>query len=192
MVTGSALRLIDGSGSALLNPPTPLRNTSHVTFMTKNFKKIYSWKKINFFYTCIKNYNLPIQHFKTWNFLIFSTVVGHFCPPGSGSGFRIRIRILWPDLIRSHSESGSGSETLPLTNGSGSLSRRPKNIRILRIRIRNTSSAVDPDQVGYTLFWRIRIRTRVSISYKRKAKLRFSRKMLLWCDVQIIVIYENF
>ncbi len=27
-----------------------------------------------------------IQHFKTWNFYIFSTFEGHFCPPGSGSG----------------------------------------------------------------------------------------------------------
>jgi hypothetical protein len=34
-----------------------------------------------------------IQLFKTCNFLIFSTLVVHFCPPGSGSGFRIRIRI---------------------------------------------------------------------------------------------------
>ncbi len=36
--------------------------------------------------------------------------MGHFCPPGSGSGFRIRIRIHWPDLIRIL--YGSGSETL--------------------------------------------------------------------------------
>ncbi len=29
-----------------------------------------------------------IQHFKTWNFLyFFSTFVGHFCPPGSGSNW---------------------------------------------------------------------------------------------------------
>ncbi len=51
-----------------------------------------------------------IQHFKTW---IFSTFVGHFCPPGSGSGsvFKLRIRIQWSDWIRI--QSGSGSETLP-------------------------------------------------------------------------------
>ncbi len=88
----------------------------------------------NFF--LIKNCNLPIpslhkvcpgyrkslqltkeaiQHFKTW---IFSTFVGHFCPPGSGSVFklRIRIRIQWSDWIRiqygSGSGYGSGSETL--------------------------------------------------------------------------------
>ena len=49
-----------------------------------------------------------IQHFKTWTFTIFfSTFVGHFCPPGSGSGFRIRIH--WPDWIRIQ----SGSATLP-------------------------------------------------------------------------------
>ncbi len=54
-----------------------------------------------------------IQHFKTW---IFSTFVGHFCPPGSGfgSGFRIRIRIHWPDWIRIQSGSGYGSGTLLL------------------------------------------------------------------------------
>ncbi len=51
-----------------------------------------------------------IQHFKTWNFLLFSTFLGHFCPPGSGSGFRIRIRIHWPDWIRI--QFGSGSATL--------------------------------------------------------------------------------
>ncbi len=47
--------------------------------------------------------------FKTWNFFIFSTFVGHFCPPGSRSGFRIRIH--WPDWIRIQ----SGSETLGRT-----------------------------------------------------------------------------
>ncbi len=35
---------------------------------------------------------------------------------------------------------GSGSGSVPLTNGSGSEFKRPKNIRILRIRILNTSS----------------------------------------------------
>ncbi len=39
-----------------------------------------------------------IQHFKTWNFLPFFYFVGLFCPPRSG--FRIRIRIHWPDWIR--------------------------------------------------------------------------------------------
>jgi hypothetical protein len=36
-----------------------------------------------------------IHHLKKWNLLIFSSFVGHFCPPGSGSGY------------------GSGSTTLP-------------------------------------------------------------------------------
>ncbi len=38
--------------------------------------------------------------------------MGHFCPPGSesGSGFRVRIRMHWPDLIRI--QFGSGSATL--------------------------------------------------------------------------------
>ncbi len=39
--------------------------------------------------------------------------MAHFCPPGSGSGFRIRIRIHWPDWIRI--QSGSGSATLVLS-----------------------------------------------------------------------------
>ncbi len=48
-----------------------------------------------------------IQHFKTWT-LKKITVVGDFCPPGSRSGFRIRIRIHWPDWIGIQ----SGSATL--------------------------------------------------------------------------------
>ncbi len=67
---------------------------------------------------------------------LLSTFVGHFCPPGSGSGFqiRIRIRIHRPDWIRIHNPA--------------------KNIRI-RIRIANTAelkhwgfgsgSGLDPD-----------------------------------------------
>ncbi len=105
--------------------------------MTKNWKKISAGKKIKFFFlskTAIylslglhkvcpsyrKSLQLTkeaIQHFKTW---IFSSFVGHFCPPGSGSGFRIRIRIHWPDWIqvpRFGSQSGSSKSlhscTLP-------------------------------------------------------------------------------
>ncbi len=52
-------------------------------------------------------HNEAIQHFKTW---IFSTFVGHFCPPGYGSVFKLRIRIQWSDWIRI--QYGSGSETL--------------------------------------------------------------------------------
>jgi hypothetical protein len=70
-------------------------------------EKNYSLKKI-----WIKNYNLPIPRppyrtsklqkkpsalkrghptLQNMNFKKNSTFVGHFCPPGSGSGFRIRI-----------------------------------------------------------------------------------------------------
>ncbi len=98
--------------------------------MTKNWKKFTAEKKKNFwsktaiYLSLGLNKGRPsykrslqlskenLQHFKTWNFLIFSTFVGHFCPPGFGSGFRIRnrIRIHWPDWIRIH--YGSWSETL--------------------------------------------------------------------------------
>ncbi len=37
----------------------------------------------------------------------FFTFVCHFCPPGSGSGFQIRIRIYWPDWIRIQFGSGT-------------------------------------------------------------------------------------
>ncbi len=46
----------------------------------------------------------------------FSTFVGNFYPPGSGSGFRIRIRIWihWTDWIRIQSGSGYGSGSATL------------------------------------------------------------------------------
>ena len=95
--------------------------------MTKNWKKITAEKKVNFFWSKTAIYlslglhkvcpgyrrslqltKEAIQHFKTW---IFSTFVGHFCPPGSGSGsvfkLRIRIRIQWSDWIRIQYGSGS-------------------------------------------------------------------------------------
>jgi hypothetical protein len=34
-----------------------------------------------------------IEDFEILNLLAFCNFVGHFCPPGSGSGLRIRIRI---------------------------------------------------------------------------------------------------
>ncbi len=100
--------------------------------MTKNWKKNNSWKNFLFIFwskTAIylslglhkvcpgyrRSLQLtkePIQHFKTW---IFSTFVGHFCPPGSDSVFKLRIRIQWSDWIRIQSGSGSGSETLSKT-----------------------------------------------------------------------------
>jgi hypothetical protein len=52
-----------------------------------------------------------IQHFKTKIFFYFC---GSFFPPGSGSRFRIRIRIHWPDWIRI--QLGSGSATLVKNN----------------------------------------------------------------------------
>ncbi len=83
--------------------------------MTKNLKKTYSWRKK----FLSKNYYLPFpmpklqknpsafkrEHaaLQTWNFLIFSTFVGHFCPPGFGSGYGST------DLI----ESGSNPDPDP-------------------------------------------------------------------------------
>ncbi len=70
---------------------------------------IFFLLKIAIFFKGRPNYRRSLQpskensqHFKTWNFL---TVLGHFCPPGSGSGFRIWIH--WPHWIRIQ----SGSET---------------------------------------------------------------------------------
>ncbi len=103
-----------------------LLRMQNLCFEDQKFKTNYSWKKITSFGSkttsdlslCLhkgrpsyrRSFQLSkesIQHFKTWNFLIFSTFVGHFCPPGSGSGFRIRIRIHWPDWIRIQYGSGS-------------------------------------------------------------------------------------
>ncbi len=111
--------------------PNPIRFQG---FNDQIFKKNYSWKK-NYIFSWSKTAiylslglhkvcpgyrrslqltKEAIQHFKTW---IFSPFVGHFCPPGSGSGFRIRIGIHWPDWIRIQTGSGSrsGSETLVCT-----------------------------------------------------------------------------
>jgi hypothetical protein len=88
-------------------------------WLSKIGKKIPAEKKCNFFK--IKNCYLPtvflrlhkgrpsyrrslqlskenIKHFKIWNFLMFFYFLCHFCPSGSGSGFRIRIQR--PDWIR--------------------------------------------------------------------------------------------
>ena len=69
-------------------------------------KKITAEKNINFFW--IKNYNLPFSRppggafspqkrtsstSKHENSVLFSIFVGHFCPPGSGSGSAIWMRI---------------------------------------------------------------------------------------------------
>jgi hypothetical protein len=81
--------------------------------MTKYWKKWQLKKKNKERQSYRKSLQLSkeaIQHFKTWIFLFFYTFVGHCCPPGSGFGFRIRIRIYRPDWIRI--QLGSGSATM--------------------------------------------------------------------------------
>ncbi len=86
--------------------------------MTKNYEKITAEKKWIFLSKTAIYLSLglqkvclsyrrslqlskeAIQHFKTWSLKKNSTFVGHFCPPGSGSGSTDPI------------ESGSGSATL--------------------------------------------------------------------------------
>ncbi len=97
-------------------------------FWWPKIEKFYSWKKFKFFVTTIYlslglhkgclSYRRSLQPskentstFQNMKFLIFSTSVGHFCPPGSG--FQIRNWIHWPDWIRI--QYGSGSETLQTT-----------------------------------------------------------------------------
>ncbi len=129
---GSA-SISSGSGSSIVGW-TPIRiriQSGSKALMTKNWKKKkLQQKKIKFFFwskTAIylsiglhkvcPSYSWKlqlskeaIQHFKTWTLTNFSTFVGHFCPPGSGSGFRIRIH--WPDWIRI--QSGSRSNPDPI------------------------------------------------------------------------------
>ncbi len=97
--------------------------------MTKNWKKTTAVKKLNFFdktaiYISLGLHKVHPQKkpsalkrghptLQNMNYFFF-TFVGHFCPPGFGSGFRIRIRIHWPDWIRI--QSGSGSATLIVWN----------------------------------------------------------------------------
>ncbi len=63
--------------------------------MTKNLKKMYSWKIVTYFsIKDVQSYRRSlqpskenIQHFITWNFLtLFSIFVGNFCPSGPGFG----------------------------------------------------------------------------------------------------------
>jgi hypothetical protein len=63
---------------------------------------------------------------------LFSIFAGHFCPPGSGSRFRIRrhLRIYWPDWIRIRSTG----LTLAILCGSGS-SLVQNNSFLVHIRI---------------------------------------------------------
>ncbi len=92
-------------------------------FFDQKFKKFYNSHKKNFkskttiYLSLVLHKGRPsykrslqlskenIQHFKTWNFLIFLLLWVIF-PPGSGSGFRIQIRIrIHCDLIESWSET---------------------------------------------------------------------------------------
>ncbi len=47
---------------------------------------------------------------------VLPAFVRHFCPPGSRSWFRIRIRIHWPDWIRIQYGSASGSDWIRIHN----------------------------------------------------------------------------
>ncbi len=111
-----ALPCVDVWLSGLWNRGSASSSESRV-LMTKNWKKFTAEKKwIFFFFIAIYLYlglhkgrtsyrrslqpsEKNIQHFKTWKFFTFSIFVGHFCPPGSGSGnsnkcgsMRIRIQ----------------------------------------------------------------------------------------------------
>ncbi len=82
--------------------------------MTKNWKKIYSWTKLNFcgskttinqspdFHKRRPSYKISLQHFETWSFLIFFYFCESFLP------FCIRIQI----FLNPIRQFGSGSETL--------------------------------------------------------------------------------
>ncbi len=61
------------------------------------------------YFRSFKREHLALQHMK---FINFFYVCGSFCPPGYGSGLRIRIRIQGPHWIRI--QSGSGSTALQL------------------------------------------------------------------------------
>jgi hypothetical protein len=124
--------IFSGSGSGFGSRVWRWRPIRIQSFNDQKLKKNYSWKKKKFFWSKTAIYlslglhkvcpgyrrslqltKEAIQHFKT---LIFSTFVGHFCLPGSGSVFKLRIRIQWSDWIRIQYGSGSGSTTLRETS----------------------------------------------------------------------------
>ncbi len=76
--------------------------------------------------SALKRGHPTLQNMNFYQF--FSTFVSHFCPPGSGSGFRIRIRIHWPDWIRIR----SGSETLLRRAKMSQKSRKVKKFYVLK------------------------------------------------------------
>ncbi len=101
-----------GSGSSILGW-IPIRIQG---FKMTKIEKNYSWKKnlivfgskttiylslglhkgrSSYRRSLLKRGHATLQNM---NINFFSTFVDHFCPPGSGSGFRIRIH--WPDWIR--------------------------------------------------------------------------------------------
>ncbi len=84
--------------------------------IAENFFVFFFWSKTAIYlslglHKVCPSYRRSHPTLQNMNFYkFFSTFVGHFCHLGSGSGFRIRIRIHRPDWIRI--QSGSGSATL--------------------------------------------------------------------------------
>ncbi len=99
--------------------PDPIRIQG---FNDQKLKTKYGWKKkLNFFLSKTAIYLSlglhKVQYVQVTEEAcssqkrpsnIFSTFVGHFCPPGSGSGSGFRIRFRTPNPVPD-SESGSGS-----------------------------------------------------------------------------------
>ncbi len=107
--SGSRKMKTHWSGS---NPKTGKKYTAEKKFSSKTtiYLSLCLHKGRSSYKKSLQPSKENIQHFKTWNFLMYSFFRGSFfCPPGSGSGFRIRLRIHWPDRVRI--QSGSGSET---------------------------------------------------------------------------------
>jgi hypothetical protein len=101
------------AGDQSVSNPDPIRIQG---FNDQKLKKMTAKKKLYFFgsktaiYLSLGLHKVPMfklqkkpaahkrGHPTLQNMIFFyCTFVGHFCPPGSGSGFRIRIRIHWPD-----------------------------------------------------------------------------------------------
>ncbi len=95
------------------------------TNLKNSFSAYYFWKVHLHYFSKIKS-KKKLQTSRSQGFSYY------FCMMIEGSGF------------------AAGSGLIPITNGSGSGSRRPKNIRIRRIRIRNTAFGVSA--MLYSLF----------------------------------------
>ncbi len=106
-----------GYGSSILGW-IPIRIKSGSMVLRTNNWKIYNWKNFNFFF--IENYSLPIPRFpeRTFKlqkssalkrehpahqnmkiFIFVSIFVGHFCPPGSESGFYTLVFTLLSSIV---------------------------------------------------------------------------------------------